>query len=96
MLALFGGPPAVRLAQVRLSHTTRKEPFRTVLAWIGRAKLGALAGAAALMVWQPGMLSGIGSGLAALLVSPEREEVAMPRRSEHGIPRRFGPGSPGW
>ena len=94
-LALFGGWPAAKLAQRRLRHKTRKQPFGRVLNRIGAAQLALM-----LLISMTGMgwtgtamdwLSGrqwAGAGVAWLdaLRWPEPEP-------EPSLPRRFGPGS---
>ncbi|UWQ22858.1 DUF1294 domain-containing protein [Jannaschia sp. W003] len=59
LMALLGGSPGAKLAQRRLRHKTRKEPFRTVLNGIMLAQAGAL------LLVVPGVRAAIGRIAAA-------------------------------
>jgi uncharacterized membrane protein YsdA (DUF1294 family) len=86
MVAFWGGSPAAKLAQHRLRHKTRKEPFRTKLNLIV-----ALHVVAVVMLAFPAVRVVAFDGLRALVgVSAEGAGASGSRGP---MPRRFGPGS---
>lgn len=83
-LALLGGTPGAKLAQRRLRHKTRKQPFRSLLNLIAILQIGGI-------VWLAGPW---GPSLPALIdaVSVDLHPFAD-RPDPPAMPRRFGPGS---
>jgi uncharacterized membrane protein YsdA (DUF1294 family) len=82
LMALLGGWPAAKLAQRRLRHKTRKQPFGSLLHLSIAGNLALAAGLAALdMQAVPSLLR------------PVAEAAATDHRPSGGMPRRFGPGS---
>lgn len=81
LLAALGGWPAAKLAQHRLRHMTRKQPFRLMLNLTGLfLPLLVLAGVA-------GRVDVTGIRLEQLFT------VAASEPEKPALPRRFGPGS---
>lgn len=97
-LAALGGWPGARLAQVRLRHKTRKEPFRSQLATAGVWNGVFAAAVVGLVVLSPAaMQRSIHAAFQqafAAIDSGGTEESQPPARSQ--LPRRFGPGSEAW
>lgn len=92
-LALFGGWPGAKLAQWRLRHKTRKQPFARILNLIGALQLVlALALAATAAGWTGAAARWLGgegwAGIGLTLFEPGPEP-----EPERVMPRRFGPGS---
>jgi uncharacterized membrane protein YsdA (DUF1294 family) len=52
VLAAIGGTVGAYVAQARLRHKTRKEPFRTRLLVVGAVQAAALVGAALVLLWR--------------------------------------------
>lgn len=95
-LAWIGGWPGAKLAQRRLRHKTRKEPFRSRLNRIGRiqAMVAALvlAGAWALP-GATGSLPALVRAAGASLVQAAQAQIAGNSAPDpQTAPRRFGPG----
>lgn len=93
LLAAFaGGSPAAKLAQRRLRHKTRKEPFRTQLNVIVALQVAAFA----LLIYSPVRAVAF-DGLSALADVTLDGLSGLLAPSEGGsrgpLPRRFGPGS---
>lgn len=81
LLATLGGWPAAKLAQHRLRHKTRKQPFRLLLNLAGLfLPLAVLVGMAAQ------------TGPIALNMNSLFTSVSAPPEKP-ALPRRFGPGS---
>ncbi len=89
LVALAGGWPGAKLAQRRLRHKTRKQPFGATLNLIGLAQGGVLALVLVPAGWLPaGLGEAVAAGVSAL------EEGFQPAPAETRVtPRRFGPGS---
>lgn len=81
-LAALGGWPAAKLAQHRLRHKTRKQPFRT------RLNLSVLPMTAVLA-----FLASNPAAVADVVGRVTAGMATLSRASEVALPRRFGPGS---
>ncbi|MCA0272150.1 MAG: DUF1294 domain-containing protein [Proteobacteria bacterium] len=81
--ALAGGSLGTKLAQQRLRHKTRKEPFRSVLNVICLMQAAALAS-----LFFPGPRAAAVTVFKAIAAS-----VPAAAEPEKPLPRRFGPGS---
>lgn len=81
--ALAGGSLGAKLAQRRLRHKTRKEPFRSVLNLICLAQAATLA---LLLFPSP-------RAMAVAVFDMIAASFPAPAEAEKPLPRRFGPGS---
>ena len=85
LLALLGGSPAPKIAQRRLRHKTRKQPFGFKLNMIVAVHV-----LAAGLLMLPDVRSAIAESALGLLSEILSDDPADPVRT---LPRRFGPGS---
>ena len=85
LLALIGGSPAAKLAQRRLRHKTRKQPFGFKLNML--VAVHVLAVGLLVLPDARSAIAGAGRDLLSEILS---DDAADPVKT---LPRRFGPGS---
>jgi len=90
LLALLGGWPGAKAAQIWFGHKTRKQPFGTILNLIAVAQV-LVAGVGIAMGALDARLPALDLGRLAMAF-----DVGRAAEPEKTLPRRFGPGSADW